>query len=111
MLIDHVNALPPGTRFEEYRLDAVLGAGGFGITYRAYDANLDKFVVIKEYLPSEFATRAERYTVMPQFSTDAQDYHWGLNRFLDEARLFRKPEQQIRLMKKRQHGDMDIIPV
>ena len=86
MLIDHINALPPGTRFEEYRLDVVLGAGGFGITYRAYDANLDKFVAIKEYLPSEFATRAERYTVVPQSSTDAQDYHWGLNRFLDEAR-------------------------
>ena len=86
MPIDHVNALPPGTRLEEYRLDAVLGAGGFGITYQAYDANLDKFVAIKEYLPSEFATRAERYTVVPQSSTDAQDYHWGLNRFLDEAR-------------------------
>ena len=86
MPIDHVNALPPGTRFEEYRLDAVLGAGGFGITYRAYDANLDKFVAIKEYLPSEFATRAERYTVVPQSSSDAQDYHWGLTRFLDEAR-------------------------
>ena len=86
MAIDHVNALPPGTRFEEYRLDAVLGAGGFGITYRAYDANLDKFVAIKEYLPSEFATRAERYTVVPQSTTDAQDYHWGLTRFLDEAR-------------------------
>ena len=64
----------------------MLGAGGFGITYRAYDANLDKFVAIKEYLPSEFATRAERYTVVLQSSTDAQDYHWGLNRFLDEAR-------------------------
>ena len=64
----------------------MLGSGGFGITYRAYDANLDKFVAIKEYLPGEFATRAERYTVVPQSSTDAQDYHWGLNRFLDEAR-------------------------
>ena len=51
-----------------------------------YDANLDKFVAIKEYLPGEFAARAERYTVVPQSSTDAQDYHWGLNRFLDEAR-------------------------
>ena len=86
MPIDHVNALPPGTRFEEYRLDAVLGAGGFGITYRAYDAHLDKFVAIKEYLPVEFATRTEASTVVPQSSTDAQDYHWGLTRFLDEAR-------------------------
>ena len=25
MAIDHIHALPPGTRFEEYRLDAVLG--------------------------------------------------------------------------------------
>ena len=86
MPIDHVHALPPGTRFEEYRLDAVLGAGGFGITYRAYDANLDKFVAIKEYLPVEFATRTEASTVVPHSNADAQDYHWGLTRFLDEAR-------------------------
>ena len=86
MAIDHVNALPSGTRFEEYRLDAVLGSGGFGITYRAYDANLDKFVAIKEYLPVEFATRTEASTVVPHSNADAQDYHWGLTRFLDEAR-------------------------
>ena len=86
MPIDHVHALPPGTRFEEYRLDAVLGAGGFGITYRAYDAHLDMFVAIKEYLPGEFAARTEASTVVPKSNTDAQDYHWGLTRFLDEAR-------------------------
>ena len=87
MPIDHVHALPSGTRFEEYRLDAVLGSGGFGITYRAYDGNLDKFVAIKEYLPVEFATRTEASTVVPHSSADAQDYHWGLSRFLDEARI------------------------
>ena len=86
MTIDHIHALPPGTRFEEYRLDAVLGAGGFGITYRAYDAHLDKFVAIKEYLPGEFAARTEASTVAPKANTDAEDYHWGLTRFLDEAR-------------------------
>ena len=86
MIADHVHALPPGTRFEEYRLDSVLGSGGFGITYRAYDAHLDTFVAIKEYLPAEFAARTEASTVVPKSSTDAQDYHWGLTRFLDEAR-------------------------
>ena len=60
--------------------------GGFGITYRAYDAHLDKFVAIKEYLPVEFATRTEASTVVPHSNADAQDYHWGLTRFLDEAR-------------------------
>ena len=44
----------PARGLEEYRLDAMLGAGGFGITYRAYDAHLDKFVAIKEYLPLRF---------------------------------------------------------
>ena len=86
MPIDHIHALPLGTRFEEYRLDAVLGAGGFGITYRAYDAHLDMFVAIKEYLPGEFAARTEASTVVPKSNTDAEDYHWGLTRFLDEAR-------------------------
>ena len=92
MTADHIHALPPGTRFEEYRLDMVLGAGGFGITYRAYDGNLDKYVAIKEYLPGEFAARTEASTVVPHSSTDAQDYHWGLSRFLDEARTLARFE-------------------
>ena len=87
MPIDHVNALPPGTRFEEYRLDAVLGAGGFGITYRAYDANLDKFVAIKEYLPADLAMREQDMSVLPKSSGDEADFQWGLDRFLDEARV------------------------
>ena len=84
--MEHIHALPPGTRLEEYRLDTVLGAGGFGITYQAWDANLDKLVAVKEYLPGEFAARTEHSTVVPHSSTDAQDYRWGLERFLDEAR-------------------------
>ena len=34
----------------------------------------------------EFATRTEASTVVPHSNADAQDYHWGLTRFLDEAR-------------------------
>ncbi len=84
--MDHIHALPSGTLLEEYRLHSVLGAGGFGITYRAEDTHLNKVVAIKEYLPSEFATRTETRTVVPHSGTQAQDYHWGLTRFLDEAR-------------------------
>ena len=109
MPIDHIHALPPGTRFEEYRLDAVLGAGGFGITYRAYDANLDTFVAIKEYLPGEFAARTEASTVVPKSNTDAQDYHWGLTRFLDEARTLARfnhsaPEPGAAVLRIQRHG-------
>lgn len=80
------NVLPVGTRLGEYEILEVLGRGGFGITYRAHDPNLNKVVAIKEYLPGEFAMRTARSTVVPNSAADAADYKWGLTRFLDEAR-------------------------
>src|SRR5258708_11572261 len=50
--------LPTGFRLFEYRIDSVLGQGGFGIAYAATDVNLASKVVIKEHLPEEFAYRA-----------------------------------------------------
>ena len=40
-MTDHLHALPPGYRIEEYELVRVLGSGGFGITYLGYDHHLD----------------------------------------------------------------------
>ena len=51
------NALPAGAMLFEYRLESVLGAGAFGMTYLACDTHLDKQVAIKEYLPTELAVR------------------------------------------------------
>ena len=83
---DHHNALPAGYRLGEYEIQTVLGSGGFGVTYKAHDHNLDKAVAIKEYLPPEFAVRDGRTTVKPKSSASKDDYAWGLDRFLDEAR-------------------------
>ncbi|MGR3914979.1 MAG: protein kinase [Gammaproteobacteria bacterium] len=83
---DHIHALPESHMLGEYRIDRVLGSGGFGITYYAWDTHLDKPVAIKEYLPNEFAVRADATTVHPKSSGDRADYQWGLDRFLDEAR-------------------------
>ena len=82
------NALSQGHRLQEYELVRVLGVGGFGITYLGFDDNLNKAVAIKEYLPSDFATRTADHNVVPQASTSRKDFEWGLERFLDEARTF-----------------------
>jgi hypothetical protein len=85
MSIDNVQALPLGTQLGDYRLDAVIGHGGFGITYRAFDGQLAKIVAIKEYLPIEFAVRRGS-DVVPRGARFAEDFAWGRERFLDEAR-------------------------
>jgi len=86
MTAEHDQALPIGTRLGDYRLDALIGHGGFGITYRAFDTQLAKFVAIKEYMPVEFATRRSDGQVAPRGSRFADDFTWGRERFLDEAR-------------------------
>jgi serine/threonine protein kinase len=56
-------ALPPGYAMHEYRIDRVLGSGGFGITYLAHDTHLDCPVAIKEYLPRDTAGRGPGLSV------------------------------------------------
>jgi len=84
------NALPLQSLLLEYRLEQVLGAGGFGITYLARDTNLDKAVAIKEYLPGELAMRAPDGNVVAQATQHEAGYRWGLDRFLLEARTLGK---------------------
>ncbi|MGE0371862.1 MAG: protein kinase [Gammaproteobacteria bacterium] len=83
---DHLNALPVGYRLEEYEIVRVLGAGGFGMTYLAFDHHLDHAVAVKEYLPNDLAVRASGQTVVAKSTQDRESFEWGLERFLDEAR-------------------------
>ena len=83
---EHIHALPTGTLLAEYELQQVLGSGGFGIVYLAYDHLLDQHVVIKEYLPAQHATRMTGNTVTPLHSKAKMTFEWGLQRFLDEAK-------------------------
>ncbi len=91
-MTDHLHALPVGCQLNEYRIEGVIGSGGFGITYKALDIQLDKAVAIKEYLPSDFAVRTDATTVQPKSTADQDDYQWGLTRFLDEARTLARFE-------------------
>jgi len=83
---DNLTALAPGTRVGKYEIVAILGQGGFGITYRAIDVQLDRQVAIKEYLPTSFAVRQPDFSVLPRSTQVAEDFRWGRERFLAEAR-------------------------
>ena len=78
--------LSPRTPLKErYVLGRVLGQGGFGITYLAYDLESKRKVAIKEYFPLEIATRAKDMSVTPLSSKNRHDLKYGLGKFVEEA--------------------------
>jgi serine/threonine protein kinase len=80
-------ALPAGTVLREWRLEEVLGVGGFGIVYKARGIYFDELVAIKEYFPSSISDRDSEDTVVP-IDSDAEEVHaLGLKKFVEEAKL------------------------
>ena len=80
--------LRSNSRLENYQIQRVLGVGGFGITYQAHDINLDCPVAIKEYFPHGLAVReANGMQVGAKSKKDEHIYEFGLQRFMDEARI------------------------
>jgi serine/threonine protein kinase len=85
--------LPAGWRLGGYEIVTVLGQGGFGITYLARDTRLNRDVAIKEYLPTALALREEGQTVVPRSTELGQQFDWGRDRFLEEARTLARFER------------------
>ena len=88
------DTLPPGSRLQNFRIVRMLGRGGFGVIYLATDVSLGHRVAVKEYLPSEIASRTGDSRVRPKATDHEQLYQWGLDRFVKEARnlvRFRHP--------------------
>ncbi|HOD28283.1 MAG TPA: serine/threonine-protein kinase [Syntrophales bacterium] len=70
-----------------YTIGKVLGVGGFGIVYIAWDSNLDIRVAIKEFLPKEYAARSSNHISLTPYTGSAHaDFSLGIEKFLDEAK-------------------------
>lgn len=81
-------ALPANTELVgDFRIERVLGAGGFGITYLADEIALARAVTIKEYFPADFAARTNDGDAAPRSQGSNVDYQWGLDRFIEEAQI------------------------
>ena len=70
----------------KYIIGKVLGYGGFGVTYLAWDTVLEQKVAIKEYLPSEFSTRVPGQTAVTVFNGNkSEQFFDGVDKFVEEA--------------------------
>lgn len=80
--------LHPGmTLADRYEIGTVLGFGGFGITYKAWDRKLKSTVAIKEYYPAGIVNRIPGEKEVILYSGKGrQEFGNGLTRFLEEAR-------------------------
>jgi serine/threonine protein kinase len=75
-----------------YRVERVIGAGGFGITYEAEDVSLGTRVALKEYYPAEFGDRDATLSVHPKSQRHQKVFEWGRSNFLQEARTLARFE-------------------
>ena len=83
-------ALKAGTILKQrYLAGRVLGQGGFGITYVAWDTKLQARVAVKEYMPNDICTR-QGNTVSVAMESKEDEFAYGRERFQEEARTLAK---------------------
>jgi serine/threonine protein kinase len=74
-----------------YKIEKVLGQGGFGITYLATDLSLDRFVAIKEFFPKDFCDRDATTSHVTLGTKGSEEFVNKMKaKFLKEARNIAK---------------------
>ena len=82
------HTLPFGTRLRDYEITGLVGEGGFGIVYLAWDHSLQRRVAIKEYMPASMATRVlGSSAIVVKSERHLDTFRAGLKSFVNEARL------------------------
>lgn len=84
------HALPPGYLIKGYRIDKVIGGGGFSVVYLATQLETREQVAIKEYVPGGQARRAETGRLEPLSEQTGGPYRQGIKRFFDEGAALSK---------------------
>ena len=83
----HGGLLTVGTRVAEFEITRLIGQGGFGVVYEAWDHTLERVVALKEYMPSSLANRQGDGSVVPSSERHKDAFDMGMRSFINEARL------------------------
>ncbi len=83
----HSDALSIGAKLGEFEITGLLGVGGFGMVYGAFDHSLQRTVAIKEFMPSALAGRSDGDALICRSPSDQAALTAGLRSFVAEARL------------------------
>lgn len=91
------NALPPLVLLQKkYLVGCELGAGGFGITYKAKDMPSGKLCCIKEYFPAEIVRGREPDGRIALKSPELEtEFRAGMQRFIEEANTLKELRENV----------------
>ena len=93
--------IEPGSLLHDrYIIGRVLGYGGFGATYIAWDGKLEQKVAVKEYLPGEFSTRMPGQSRVTVFNGEkSEQFRDGMKKFVEEAKHLAKFQNEAGIVK------------
>ena len=95
-----IHMAPGSILLDRYIIGRVLGYGGFGVTYIAWDGKLEQKVAIKEYLPSEFSTRIPGQSCVTLLGGEKNEqFRDGLKKFVEEAKRLAKFQNESGIVK------------
>ncbi len=90
-----VHLIPGTILHDRYLVGMVIGHGGFGVTYVAWDEKKKRKVAIKEYIPSEFSSHMPGDSRLAIFGGEKKEqFEAGKKKFIDDARLLSKYEKE-----------------
>jgi len=83
-------SLKRGYILEGYRVEKVIGGGGFSFVYLAYHIKTQSKVVVKEYFPHELVERIPGGRIRTRSEVARNHFHLGMKRFFSEGMALAK---------------------